>query len=371
MKIFQCIHKYPPHIPIFEKKYRIRERDLSFDELRDLLIQDGYASTYILKPALEKKKEEVFFTLWNYERLQYKWAEENHLQTKDLDEIKLAQIKSFKPDVFYNHSPRNDNNFVEKLAGFEDLKKICWDGIITEYPFIHEKYDARVTLFEPYVKYWKSKGLHASLLSPAYVSSWEKYEQEDRDIDVLFYGQYNEEYFSSRNKIIHELLEWQSAKFYNVKVHLQGIKNRKKPFINIKGLRGFTKWIDPLPKVISEYALGPIYADKLYHTIGNSKIVVNASGNYNGLYKNNMRVYEALGMGALMISEDGIYPDQMVPEKDFLTFRNTDELTEKIEYVLSQPDQGRKMASQGHGKLKKDFSKENQWKQFVEIVNNI
>ena len=371
MKVFQCIHKYAPHIPAFEQKYNIHDRDLSFNEIRDLLINDGYASTYILKPALENKPDEVFFTLWDYKRLQYQWAEENNLQTKNLDKIKLAQIQSFKPDVFYNHSPRNDNNFVEKLAQFKNLKKICWDAIITEYPHIHEKYDARVTLFEPYVKYWNRNGLKASLLTPAYVTSWDKYHSPNRNVDVLFYGQYNEKFFSNRNQLILELLKWQSTNNYNVNVHLQGIKNRKKPLINVKGLRRFTKWIDPIPGEINQYALGPIYGDDLYNAIGHSKIVVNAFTNYNGLYKDNMRIYEALGMGTLMIGEDGIYPKNMIPGEDFLTFRTTGELFDKIDSVLSQHDQGRTIAMQGHEKLKKHYSKENQWKSFVEIVNNI
>ncbi|WP_234571712.1 glycosyltransferase family protein [Rhodohalobacter sp. 614A] len=370
MKVFQCIHKYPPHIPAFEKKYKIKNRDLSFNEIRELLIQDGYASTYILKPALESITNEVFFTLWDYERLQYQWAEEQHLQTKDLDEIKLAQIETFKPDVFYNHSPRYDNNFVQKLAVFENLKKICWDAVAAKYPLMHEKYDARVTLFKPHVKYWKSKGLNASILPPAYVPSWEKYLSEDREIDVLFYGQCNEKFFSNRNQIIAELLKWQSTKKYNVKVHIQGI-NKKYPLFDVKGLRRFTKWINKTPKPIKKYALGPIYGQALYKAIGNSKIVVNASGNYNGVFKDNMRIYEALGVGALMIGEEGVYPDFIEPDKDFLTFRNAEELITKIEDSLSEPTERKEKAKRAHEKLKMSCSKEIQWNNFCDIVTNL
>ena len=75
MKIYQCIHKYPPHIPQFEAKHGITDDSiLSFEELRKLIVDDGYASPYILQPALEHKTEEVFYTIWNYKRLQLLWA---------------------------------------------------------------------------------------------------------------------------------------------------------------------------------------------------------------------------------------------------------------------------------------------------------
>ncbi len=65
MKIYQCIHKYKPHIPQFEAKHGIGDdTDISFEELRKLVIEDGYASPYILQPALEGNSDEVFYTLW-------------------------------------------------------------------------------------------------------------------------------------------------------------------------------------------------------------------------------------------------------------------------------------------------------------------
>ena len=57
----------------------------------------------------------------------------------------MAQLEAFQPDVFYNHSPRYDNNFVEKLTGGARFKKICWDGVSEKYPPLHEKYDTRLT----------------------------------------------------------------------------------------------------------------------------------------------------------------------------------------------------------------------------------
>ncbi len=374
MKVFQCIHKYPPHIPIFEKKNDIESRDFSFNELRDLLIKDGYASTYILKPALEGNHEQVFYTIWDYERLQHKWAEENGLKTRNLDEIKLAQIEAFKPDVFYNHSPRYDKNFVEKLPENQKMKKVCWDAVITNYPFLHEKYDLRVTLFEPFVKYWKSKNFKAELLQPAFDPNWSRFKSDQKNIDVLFYGQYSTQLFSERNTLVVNLIEWAISTDFQVNIHLDYYLPS---FLRKKNLKLFNKFTlysrteNLLPTLIQEHSSKPIYASDLYNAINNSKIVINAFGDENGLFKENMRTYETIGLGALMISEDGIYPDFLEPDRDFLTYKTANELIEKIEYALSLPDQGREMATRAHEKLITHCTKEKQWDTFCKLVENL
>src|SRR6056297_2596455 len=101
MKIYQCIHKYPPHIPAFERRWKIGDHS-SFAEIHEALIQDGYASVYRLVPSPSHSEDQVFFAVWNYERLQHAWAKENGISTLDLDEIRLAQIESFKPDIVYD-----------------------------------------------------------------------------------------------------------------------------------------------------------------------------------------------------------------------------------------------------------------------------
>jgi hypothetical protein len=154
VKVYQCIRAYDLYIPAFEQKYAIKENNYSFNEIRDLLIKDGFAATYLLKPAFDRNEKNFFFTLWNYKTLQFKWAEENGLKTTNLDEIRLAQVEDFKPDVYYNFSPYYDNKITENILCKKDLVKVCWDAVIVQNPPFHEKYNLRLTLFEPYVKLW-------------------------------------------------------------------------------------------------------------------------------------------------------------------------------------------------------------------------
>ncbi|MBP7508042.1 MAG: glycosyltransferase [Prolixibacteraceae bacterium] len=373
MKVFQCLHKYPPHIPVFEKNNNIESSDLSFNELRDLVIKDGYASTYILKPALEGHHEQVFYTIWDYERLQYKWAEENGLKTRNLDEIKLAQIEEFNPDVFYNHSPRYDNDFVKKLSNRRNLKKVCWDAIITKYPSLHEWYNLRLTLFYPFVKYWLSRNLASDILQPAYSPIWNNYSNQERIIDILFYGQFAPFYFDTRSKLVTELIGWSLKSDFKMHFHLDFNLDyflREKHY-KLLGKTFYTKRFSDIPKVVLKNSLPPVYGSDLYSVIAKSKIVINAFTDNNGLFTDNMRTYESIGLGALMIGEDGIYPDFLEPDRDFLTYKSLDELIEKIEYALSLSDQGREMAIRAQQKLINTCSKEKQWNRFCQLVENV
>jgi len=53
------------------------------------------------------------------------------------------------------------------------MVKVCWDSLIKPRPSLHEKYELRFSLFEPFVKYWNQHGFKSYLLSPAFENSWD------------------------------------------------------------------------------------------------------------------------------------------------------------------------------------------------------
>jgi spore maturation protein CgeB len=374
MKIYQCIHKYPPHIPIFEKKYGIAGRkDLTFEELRQLVIEDGYASSYILHPALEGKTDEVFYTIWDYERLQHLWAKENGLITNDLTEIKLAQVEEYAPDVIYDFSAFVDRDFVRKLPRKSTVLKCCWYSLINnEKPEMLPDYDVRISLHKPYINYWREKSKYAFELQAAIPHQWNKYCCRDRSVDILFYGQYFESLFSHRNQLVNELMHYVQNTDLNVNIHLQYNLQRKIIVpIFMPGLRRINKFgriIYP-SKFVRQYAKNGIYGDDLYSSIEKSKIVINAYGDYNVEYKSNMRLFESIGCGAFLISEEGNYPEGFIPGVDFYTYTDTKSLFTQIDKVLSDWPAHSKIAENTRLKITNLYSKGKQWERFKEHVS--
>jgi len=368
MKIYQCIHKYPPHISLFEKKYGVTD-DMDFETLKRLVISDGYASAYILAPALEGSTEEVFYTLWDYDRLQHLWAKEHGLKTRNLDEIKLAQIEEFNPDVFYNMSAFCDGDFVRKLRGGR-CKNVYWNGIIESTPRTYPEYDGQLSLHRPYVKYWQAMGLAACELQPGIPSSWLRANRVDRNVDALFYGQYEGAMFATRNRLVEQLLHYKSRTDRDIRCHLQ-CTCRRLTIFKVPGLPWTRVRLPQFmveKRVVAKYALPPLYGESLYDAIESTKIVINAYTDNNIDFKSNMRLFEAIGLGAFLISEAGQYPDGFEPGVDFYTYKSPDELFTQIEKVLSDWPLHAEMARVTQRKITALYSKERQWCDFKNFV---
>lgn len=370
MKIYQCIHKYPPHIPLFEKKHGITDStNLSFKELQKLVIEDGYASSYILLPALEGRDDEVFYTIWDYERLQLLWAKEHGLKTNNLQEIKFAQIEWFKPDVFYDFSPTIDNTFTLKFPIHSSILKLCWYSIIEKEPYYLPYYDLRISLHRPYIEKWNQRNLNSLELQPSFVYNWEKYNQQEKPIDILFYGQFSDYFFSNRNKIIEQLILLKEKEKLNIQVYLQYSK-KYEPYINLPLIRRISKVISP-SKLILKNTNNSIYGEDLYATIGKSKFVLNGYGNFNKDFKSNMRLFEALGCGALLFSEKGNYPEGFEANKNYIPYANAEELIEIIPKKLAEYKQLREYQTPYISKVKEKYSKQNQWNKIKNAIKEM
>ena len=367
MRAYQTIHKYAPHIPFFEKQNNItNETDISFSELQKLILEDGYASSYILLPALEDRMDEVFFTLWDYERLQYLWAKEHGLKSRDLSMIKHAQIEWYKPDVFYNHSAFCDGDFVNKYRIDQNILKVCWYGIIEQDPQTFKSYDIRLTLHRPYVKKWNDNGLKSYELQPAFDNRLGKHDSQHKTIDFLFYGQCFYGMFNKRNQLIRELLEYGRNSKLSIKIHLQ-FGDLDKPYLDVPFFRRF-KHDTNHSRFVKMHASPPLYGELLYSTIGRSKFVINAYTDYNQHFKSNMRLFESLGCGSLLISEDGNYPEGFEANKNFLPYKYSKDLFENIPVFVENYSLLKENMLPYIDNVKNIYSKVRQWEQFKEIV---
>ncbi len=299
MKVYQCIHKYAPHIPLFEQKYGVTN-DMDFETLRRLLVEDGYASTYILKPALQHRPNEVFYTVWNYARLQHCWARERRLKTRDLSEIKLAQIEEFQPDVFYNFSAFCDAEFIKRLGKSKGRKDVYWNGIIEPEPRTYLEYDGQLSLHRPYVEFWKKRGLAAFELQPGIPVEWSRIAKSTKATDVLFYGQYVRGMFRNRNNLIVDLLRHKMASGIDIRCHLTYSEHRPTIFRipKLSWTRVRLPYVTFPNKFVRNMSLSPIYGDALYRAVAQARVVVNSYTNNNDKFKSNMRLFESIGLGA-------------------------------------------------------------------------
>jgi spore maturation protein CgeB len=87
-----------------------------------------------------------------------------------------------------------------------------------------------------------------------------------------------------------------------------------------------------------------------------------------GADRGNLRCFEALGCGALMVSDSGVYPHGMEDGKTLLTYDHPSLALGIIEAALADPDRRLEIARRGTQLLRTDYSKSNQWQAFERIV---
>src|SRR5262245_42085231 len=64
----------------------------------------------------------------------------------------------------------------------------------------------------------------------------------------------------------------------------------------------------------------PVFGLELFGARAREKSVLNGAIDMVGNERGNMRCFEAMGCGALLLSDEGKYPDGMVPERTLITY---------------------------------------------------
>jgi hypothetical protein len=125
------------------------------------------------------------------------------------------------------------------------------------------------------------------------------------------------------------------------------------------------------PKAIKDIARAPVFGRDLYQLIGNAKIVLNGAIDMAGDDRGNMRCFEAMGCGALLLSDDGIYPEGMKNGETMFTYKSPDEAVDLAGQILSNGADGNFVAARGRKMVGGFYNKTLQWQRFVEIVSLI
>ncbi|ARN76522.1 hypothetical protein BST97_00060 [Nonlabens spongiae] len=375
MKVLQAIHSYKPYLPYFEDKYKVNQEEITFDELKSLLLKDRFYASHLLDPVLNDT-ESGFYTMWDYPLFQEKWAESKGWKETDAKKILFAQIEEFQPDVFYNFSPARFES-SEINAGVPDqVLKICWSaapGILNE---VFSLYKTRLTNLPSDIQPLAEAGFRSDLFQPAHDPMMDQIKkQTKKEIDVFFYGQYAPAHFKVRNKIIDRLIDYKLQSKFKIELALLYTSRYKDRYLlsrpyRLRKLFHSRKLIHPSSKVV-ENSASQVYGLDLYKKIASSRIVFNAAVDFSGNYKVNMRNFESLGLGAHLISDDGIYPEHFEKEKHFSVYKSFDHFVEIAEYMLKNESKSREIAAAGNNMITKKYSKEKQWLQFQKIVEKV
>ncbi|MES2353050.1 MAG: glycosyltransferase [Pseudomonadota bacterium] len=361
MRLFQFIGIYQQYLEtVFPQRYPTAH-EVSYRHRLDCLLDDHFGGPHILQPVYDRDSN-VGFTVADDLVLQRQWAREHGMATDNLEDILLAQIEERRAEIVYSmHPVKFNNSFLKRLPG-SVKKTLCWHAAPDAGADL-SGYDLRVCNFPGIIKSWEAQGLRGGWFSPSYDPVMADYVRaQERPIDVAFVGGYTRSH-TRRNGILKAVARL--ADRFNIVFCLS--PGRLIPLSSLPVLKNI---LVPsyLPRVLKRVDRGPVYGRQLYDIFGSSKIVLNCAIDMAGQYRGNIRCFESMGCGSLMVSDEGIYPSELRPGEHFLTYTDANDAAEKICDALKNVSMQRSVANAGKKSIEQNFSKEGQWLIFQKLV---
>lgn len=360
MRLFQNSGLYPAYV---RRLSRLTQNRISFASQLDAFLGDRYGACHFLKPVLDRESS-AFFTNGDDEQLQRRWAQEQGMRSKvSLAGILRAQIESHKTEVFYNLDPmRYQSDFVRSLPGCVK-KAITWRAAPSPGADF-SAYDLVVCNFPGILEGYRQRGWNAAYFSPAHDPEMDAYAANtDRPIDVLFVGGYSRHHRQRAVTIeaVASMRERLNVVFCLDRSRLTRLAESALGYLLPLGTHR-------RPSSIRAVSHEPVFGRELYAMISQAKIVLNGAVDMAGRDRGNMRCFEAMGCGALMVSDQGVYPEAMVGGLSMLTYTGPDEAVSVISHALSDQVRRAEVATVGWSSVRQHYSKQKQWQSFEKLV---
>lgn len=362
MRLFQNGGLYPSYVPRLNTLARGAS---TFAARRRVFLDDRFGALHFLKPVLDDDVE-AFFTNGDDEILQRQWARENGLRADaTLEGILLAQIESHRAEVFYNLDPvRYPSAFLRKLPGCV-RKSICWRVAPSGQADL-TAYHAVVGNFPSILKAWESRGWRTATFFPAVDPVMDQYGGAARPIDILFVGGYSRHH-SVRARVLEQVASLTSK--WQVTYCLDASRLTRLAESPVGRLLPLAK--HRRPRAVADIAMPPMFGRQLYELLGQSKVALNGTIDMSGEDRGNMRCFEAMGCGALLVSDAGNYPAAMRPGETMQTYDSPENALAVISNALKQWPSSAEIARRGRHELTGRYDKSQQWRQFVDLVGQV
>ena len=279
--------------------------------------------------------------------LQQAWAREHSVEGASSDDVLLAQVDDFRPDVIYLQDLRVLGDTL--MAELRRRDALVAGQIASAAPPDQRlrMFDLLLTSFPHYVERFERAGVAAEYFRIGF---------DPRVLDHL-----------GTVPITHDVV------FVGA---LNGLRHRKgnraiahaarKLPLDVWGydLRGRSRW-SPLRACYR----GEAWGLDMFRILASSRIVLNRHISDARQYANNMRLYEATGVGSLLITDakDNL-ADLFDPDRELVAYRNGDELVAQVRRFQADEDARREIAAAGQLRTLRDHTYAVRMAELAEIL---
>lgn len=340
----------------------------SYQEYKDKLIKSCFGTSDFYSYNLRKLGHDVEDIVINDEFLQKKWAEGNGLEISDnylilklqmlpyiyrflgqpkwINEIALAQIKRYQPDIIYMQDLSILN--PETLRRVKKYCRLLVGQIASPMPpkGYLRCFDLIITSFPHFIKAFRKMGIKSEYQKLAFEHRvLKKTGGQKRIYDLTFVGSFTP-YHKKGTKMLEEVAK-------NIPIHVWGA--------GIEFLSPFS----PLRKNFH----GEAWGINMYKILAQSKIVINRHIGTSKNYANNMRLYEATGMGAMLITDKKKnLKDIFKVGTEIVDYNNSQDLLDKITYYLKNDEERKKIAKLGQKRTLRENNYQVRMKELADLL---
>jgi len=346
MKLIFVVKYYDAYRISFYKKIATHN-DLSYDQLNELFLDDCFSFYSSLIQILRRNGHEAELIIPNCNIIREKWQHKKgiKLPLNNYDFI-LSAVKYYQPDIIFLSS-----NFEYFGAFAQQLKLSCkaicaWISCPYDKNMDITMFDHIFTLFPPHYEEFKKLGIGTTLVTAGFDRNvFEKFKNKPLhpQIDFSFIGgigsfHKRREYYLKKicKKTPLQLWGYGFSSDNPIKKSLKDIKN------------GFA---------YNRHYRGLAWGLEMFNVLYRSKITLNIHGDIANNHSVNMRLFEATGMGTLLLTDYSDNIDKLfIPDVEIVTFKSPEEAIEKYNYYIQHDEEREKIAKAGQQKTLSNYN---------------
>jgi hypothetical protein len=125
----------------------------------------------------------------------------------------------------------------------------------------------------------------------------------------------------------------------------------------------------PAGSTLQQRWQGEAWAEEMYGLLARSQITINRHIDIAESYANNMRLYEATGMGACLLTDAKVnLPALFEPDQEVVTYASPAEAVSKLKQLLAQPQTAASIAARGQQRTLKEHTYNQRMGLLVELL---
>lgn len=263
-------------------------------------------------------------------------------------EVLVDQIKRYDPDIVLNFA-------LGSVSGSALRRKLprgrlLVGQIASPLPGRDalEGYDLILSSLPNFVAYFKKLGLRSELQRLAFEPRvLGRLRNLDRTIPVSFVGSVSQAH-TSRAKLIEHLCQLEEFEVWGQLERNMGTHS----------------------SIPSHYE-GPAWGVEMYEILSRSRVTINHHIDVAESYANNMRLFEATGVGALLLTDWKRNLSEMFePGKEVVTYRTTEECSELVTYYLEHTEERDEIARAGQQRTLRDHTYGQRTEELLNILTS-